>query len=114
MGKTLGSMVEKNLQQIQLQKIQEQLREIKKPRRRKTWPKNSKLCMGKKKHKNPWWPSAVALFMDGSGLSAEFSGSVGLRKWWSFRTGWTLERQNQKLFFFYFFNKIRCFHVYCI
>jgi hypothetical protein len=42
-------MVEKNLQQIQLQKIQEQMREINKPRKRKTWPKNSKLCMGKKK-----------------------------------------------------------------
>jgi hypothetical protein len=42
-------MVEKNLQQIQLQKIQEQMREINKPRKMKTWPKNSKLCMEKKK-----------------------------------------------------------------
>jgi hypothetical protein len=49
MGKTLGSTVEKNLQQIQLQKIQEQMREINKPRKMKTWPKNSKLCMEKKK-----------------------------------------------------------------
>jgi hypothetical protein len=67
MGKTLGSMVEKNLQQIQLQKIQEQMREINKPRKRKTWPKNSKLCMGKKKKSESMvavgfrWNSAAVL-----------------------------------------------------
>jgi hypothetical protein len=71
-----------------------------------------KALYGKKENPNPWWPSAVALFEGGGGLSVEFGGGVELRRWWFFRAGWTLERENQKLHFF--FNKIRCFHVYFI
>jgi hypothetical protein len=92
MGKTLGSMVEKNLQQIQLQKIQEQMREINKPRKRKTWPKNSKLCMGKKKK---------IRIHGGSGLSVEFGSGVGLRRWLFFRTVELLKGKTINYIFFF-------------
>jgi len=52
MGKTLGSTVEKNLQQIQLQKIQEQMREINKTQKEEDLAQKFKALYGKKGNQN--------------------------------------------------------------
>jgi hypothetical protein len=54
----------------------------------------------------------VALFVGGGGLSVEFGSDVGLRRWLFFRTVELLK--GKTINYIFFFNKIRCFHVYFI